>query len=329
MGALLNIDGIIGNVSGGLVRSDNSLVAKELFFNNSNIVGEDITVENTSTLRVTRLERLAFAGTKAGTIGPVQNSFVEIWGCFFNGADAGIEFNGIITALKVVNCSAANVGDNFIGFDINATVPAGISFSNCDFLFTQITQTGINFAGNVNLFKLNACSASPTGQLLTGITTADIRLVAQGNFPLADTLVSGEICFNTAGIVTVIPAMNTFVDVVGPWMLEGASERWGLVNGNEITYTGLFTTVKPRMIYNISGDRVGAGTALYEFRVVDSGGNPLAGSNVRTELNAQARETTGQVLTSANIGDSFRLQVANITGTQNIRVFSAGLSAKA
>lgn len=169
---------------------------------------------------------------------------------------------------------------------------------------------------------------------LVGVDKKNPQFVFEGNSEILDSASLGSISFdNNMSENTIITAQDVFVNIGNgnlahpPFTLSLDSERFdlvGVVPDQMIRHLGL-KGITAVAVYSVTSERIGSGIDEHRFQLVQDG-VPLPDSEGSSEANNQAVSTTRAVPLTLGPNSELRIQVANGTDTDNIRVRSARLT---
>lgn len=227
-----------------------------------------------------------------------------------------VDDTAVLGPLKIVDgqFDLSVNGQAVFEFSPNAIYPANTEL--------QVLQNNITLA--------NGAVALAPGSL----QKTDPRLVFRGNSAIVDSAFVGSIGFDDNTVVSVIPAVDTYVPVGNGapthplFQLTLSSERFSVegdeAQSQELVYLGLETIT---VTLAISGtlERVGGGTNIVRLRA-SKNGVPVDGSVGSSESNSLANSITRIVPVVLETGDRIQFEIANGTDADNIRVRSARLT---
>ena len=332
--SLLQIDPAIGSGSTIVVNNNSLAGTNKALFNPTSSTGAFSAVANSSVASTSITSVTDSSGVARFNFTPGPALFVnqEVG---ISGFTTNTAYNGtfIITATGAgfFEVSSIAFGSNETGsfsIDTVTLTDTATTLSDGDTI-TVDTDFATDYDGGAivynqltNSFQINRVFvATQSGTWDTkALDQKDLRLLAFLNPGVVDSKYIGSVLLNSGTATTTITTQNVWVDVDLDGSADGASniERWKVIDADtgEIEYTGIepfdgaiggsFSILAP-------------GAQNYELRGIKNGvATAIEGIEIPFATDSASGTFPIQIPVTAVTGDSFRFQVRNIDGTDDI-----------
>lgn len=214
----------------------------------------------------------------------------------------------------------------FVGFDLGTAECIAINF---DTLLIDIVAGAYAFSGaansaNVpvgNLGRINNVTLTNAGDMLTGLTTDDIRWSFKNNDQIAETMPDAFIAFNGNATETSIAVAGTPVLVAGTWVEEEVSQFTTTAAGR-ITYNGE-RDIKAPILASLSCRMASGSDTDVTFYLYKNGVQVASSAQGNTVKAAAVGNTSIMFQDTISQNDYYEIYVANEDSTINIIVEDA------
>lgn len=265
----------------------------------------------------------------------------------FVACDDGIVLDGFFINVAFSSVAVLNpTGATFTAVRVLATATVtAMALLNMAVILNAAGQTGLDFAVGAtytNVVQANDVFILGPGTPLAGVTKADPRFNFKNCVGILDSVTIGNMAFtgNLGGQATVIAVQGTFERIGNGngahplFVANPANERFSVQGGSAalqvLRYDGLVADQIPIRAYVAvqpdSGSAVG-----YSIRLLQNGG-VIANTTMEGQtgtVNQAAGGTYTEGVVTANPGDTFAIEIANLSGTQDLVVAAAQLTSGA
>jgi hypothetical protein len=302
-----------------------------------------------------------FDGQNIGSFLPINTFFLNsvVAGTVRDAVNAAISESSVIACQdgfildgSFVNVAMSSVAmlnpasPTFTGFEVLATASIlAMALLNAAIITNAAGQTGLDFAAGatyVNVVQANDVFVLGPGTPLAGVTKADPRFNFKNCVGILDSVTIGNMVFtgNLGGQVTVITVQGAFVRIGNGnaahplFVANPANERFSVQGATTavqvLRYDGLVADQIPIRAFVAVQPDVG-GALGYAIRLLQNG---LVVANTTMEgqtgsVNQAAGGTYTEGVVTASPGDTFAIEIANLSGTQDLVVAAAQLTSGA
>jgi len=280
----------------------------------------------------------------AGSIGRIEDvAVIEIHELELSGMTDGLVVDGANMGMEIAQCLSANNVDGFTFL----TLPATASFSGGILLTENVvvsnaTQTALDFAPGATLAGALIISniLVGAGTALSGVTKAELFYDFRDNIGILDSQSIGNMAFtgNLGGQDTVISVQGAFVPIGNGnaahplFVANPSNERFDLEGATTAAQLLRYRNFRDnqlsvRAAVAVQPDAV-VGALGFAIRILQNGvpvpNTEIEGQTGGVLLAAGSTYTEGVV--TAATDDTFTLEIANTTGTEDLTVSAALLS---
>lgn len=311
--------------------SDSSITIKEITLVQENLAGNMGTITIGTNSRFT-INNCNFISTGGGLLGDTGGA-LELIGCLFRDCPY-VHTNVGINILNFENTAFSDqvYGQDLIQFE-SGTQSSIIEFENC-FLITFGGGTALTAVTPDLLLNasITQTTYTGTGTLFSGMSQASNTWNMRNNFSIPESNTGGSISLSApAGVELPIAVQDTFYDIDETgltWVDNGDFEKFSLtdVTNGEITYNGS-KDIRVSFGGFITMERSSTGNQSMNV-TISKNGTPLVCSQVIVGMsNTQQRAATIPLCsTIVSTNDTIKMQIKNITDTDNVDIFYAGLT---
>ena len=266
---------------------------------------------------------------------------VSLGSIILTGLADGIVMDGTIPNTSIANTFMLNASGTFTGI----TIPATATIGNLEILDTTMQlapgMTGLSFAVGGTYTRVTVLGSFFTGgTALAGVTKGDPRFRFLINVGILDSIVAGQMAFsgNLSGVETVISVTGTFVrpgtgnaGTHPVFVASPPNERFSIIGATaptqQLRYNGL-ANVQLCVRVTLSVQNQGAGAEGFSARLRQNGVLiPNAVLDGQTGGPAASAGNIGvEALVTAEPGDVFDYEIANLTSTDDLTISSSSLS---
>lgn len=275
------------------------------------------------------LDSNSFIGCDVGiNVNEVDNAFIK--DNYFEGCGTCITYTGSNNGYSLLEGNYFNVFSNYAVNYGSAVLRTVIANNN---LFegqsASFYISGLVNSGNISkraVYSLNNFNGLSTG--LENISEADLKhefIYNDGNRRNSSDY--GRVYFVNNGLTTAINTINVPVPINGTFTL-GDSARFTQGTNGELTYNGNYSNTHEINLTVLAEKLGGGGVSSYAFDVLVNGTPITESQTVVTTASNNPINGSVSFFYPLSTNDVISMEVANITGTENLTVIEASLNVK-